>query len=53
MGCVYCHQGDEDNRSAGVVNDELLHGVRVGHARQGRHGFGHFRTSLPFRSADS
>ena len=45
------------NRSAGVVKDELLHGVCVcvcvGHARQGRHGFGYFRTSLPFRSADS
>jgi hypothetical protein len=42
-----------ENRSAGVVKDKLLHVVCVGHARQGRHGFGYFRTSLPFRSADS
>jgi hypothetical protein len=27
--------------------------VFVGHARHGTHGCGHFRTSLPFRSADS
>ncbi len=27
--------------------------VFVGHARHGTHGFGYFRNSLPFRSADS